>query len=212
MTKLQAVKREGKRDAAGLRADGLVPAIVYGPKQEPISVSVKYNDIEKTFKEAGESTIVELNDGTEDHDVLIHEVQFDPVTDNIIHVDFYAVEKGKKVEVHVPLHFEGISPAEKNLGGILVKVMHEIEIEAMPKDLPHDITIDVSSLDTLESKILAGDIKLPSGVTLVTDPEEVVAAISEAKEEEEESEAFNPDSVEVEDKGKKDEESTEGAE
>ena len=213
MTKLQASKREGKTTAAELRAEGKVPAILYGPKQEPVSVAIPYNDMEKAFKEAGESTLVELHDGTDSHDVLIHEVQFDPVSDNIIHVDFYVVERGKKIEVSVPLVFEGLSPAEKNLGAVLVKVMYEIEVESLPRNLPHNIVVDVTTLTDFDSKILVKDLPLSEGVELVTDGEEVVAAVSQPQEEEPEelSEAFDPEAVKVEEKGKQTEEG-EGAE
>jgi len=209
MTKLQASKREGKVSAAELRVDGKVPAILYGPKQEPITVAIPYNDMEKAFKEAGESTLVELHDGETSHDVLIHEVQFDPVTDQIIHVDFYVVERGKKLEVSVPLVFEGLSPAEKNLGGVLVKVMYEIEVESLPRNLPHNIVVDVTTLVDFDSKILVSDLPLSEGVELVTDGDEVVAAISQPQEEEPEepSEEFDPEAVEVEEKGKQDDES-----
>jgi len=213
MTKLQASKRDGKTTAAEVRAEGNVPAILYGPKQEPISVAIPYNAMEKAFKEAGESTLVELHDGTDSHDVLIHEVQFDPVSDNIIHVDFYVVERGKKLEVSVPLVFEGLSPAEKNLGAVLVKVMYEIEVESLPRNLPHNIVVDVTTLTDFDSKILVKDLPLSEGVELVTDGEEVVAAVSQPQEEEPEelSEAFDPEAVKVEEKGKQTEEG-EGAE
>jgi len=167
-----------------------------------------YADFEKAFKEAGESTIVTIVLDGEEHDTLIHEVDFHPVKGTVSHVDFYVVEKGKKVTVNVPLEFEGIAPAEKTLGGTLIKVMHEVEIEALPKNLPHEIMVDISTLIDFESQIHASDLKLPEGVELITTPEEVIALVQEPREEEPEEapEAVDISSIEVEKKGKKEEE------
>jgi large subunit ribosomal protein L25 len=152
-----------------------------------------------------------LNDGKDEHETLIQDVQFDPVSERPIHADFYVVEKGKKVNVNIPLSFIGVSPAEKTLGGVLIKVMHELEIEAMPKDLPHELEVDISSLTDFDSQIHAKDIKLPNGVELLTEPEEVVALVQAAKEEDLTSapESVDMSSVEVEQKGKTEEESAE---
>jgi len=146
------------------------------------------------------------------HDVLIHEVQYHPIKGQPIHVDFYVVQKDKKIEVDVPLVFEGVAPAVKELGGNLVKVMHELPIEVLPKDLPHDIKVDVSGLATFESQILVKDIKLPSGVTVLAELEEVVVSISKAGEEVVVEEApIDLSQIEVEKKGKQEEEGSEKA-
>lgn len=212
MNKLKAEIREGKNTNDILRKEGFIPAVFYGPKQDSTPIKISTSDFLKLYEEAGESSIINLNDGKEDHDVLIHDVQFHAVSGKPVHVDFYVIEKGKKVEVDVPIEFIGESPAEKKLGGILVKVMHEISISAMPKDLPQEIEVDVSSLVDFESQIKVSDIKLPEGVELNTDdPEAVIALIQEPKEEEEEEEEFDPDAIEVEEKGKKDDDSEDGA-
>ena len=136
-------------------------------------------------------------------EALIHDLDVHPVTGDIRHADFYVIEKGKKVEVSVPLNFIGTAPAVKDIGGILVKVHREVEIEAAPKDLPHELEVDISSLAQLTDVICAKEIKLPTGVTLRMDPEEVVASISEAKEEAEEPVApIDVSTIEVEAKGK----------
>ena len=114
---------------------------------------------------------------------MIHDVDLDPVTDKPRHADFYAIEKGKTLEISVPLEFIGVAGAVKELGGILVKVMHEVEIEALPKDLPHNIVVDISSLKTFDDVIKASDIKLPEGVTLKVKADEVIASVYEPKEE-----------------------------
>jgi len=206
MLKLKVLKREVSEKPEDVRAAGYIPAVFYGPKESAQPIKVLYPDFEKAFKSAGESTVVILDVEGEEHETLIHDVAYHPVRGNVAHVDFYVIEKGKKVQVGVPLEFVGVSPAEKTLGGTLVKVMYEIEIEAMPKDLPHEIEVDISSLVDFESQIHASDIKLPSGVTLVTDAEEVIALVQEANDEVDAPiEAVDISSIEVEKKGKKEE-------
>lgn len=206
MLKLKVFKREAAEKPEELRESGYIPAVFYGPKEAAQSIKVLASDFDKVFKEAGESTVVILDvEGTE-HETLIHELAYHPVRGNVAHIDFYVIEKGKKVQVGVELVFEGVSPAEKTLGGTLVKVMHEVEIEAMPKDLPHEIVVSLDSLVDFDSKITAGDIVMPAGVTLITDVEEVVALVQEAKEESDEPAApIDISSIEVEKKGKKEE-------
>ncbi|PIR47189.1 MAG: 50S ribosomal protein L25 [Candidatus Vogelbacteria bacterium CG10_big_fil_rev_8_21_14_0_10_45_14] len=212
MISLKAEKRDARgRALRKARAEGRLPAILYGPKESAFACFVNEVDFKKAWKEVGESSVMSLvvADGNA-KDVLIHEVDLHPVTGVARHVDFYAIEAGKKVEVSVEIEFAGVSPAVKSLGATLVKVLYELEISAMPKDLPHEIVVDISSLTDLESQIHAKDIKLPPGVDLVTDPEEVVAAVAEQKAEEEEVKPVaDMSTIEVEKKGKKEEEGAE---
>lgn len=204
MLKLKVSKRDTNQKPEEVRSAGYIPAVFYGPKEPSQAISILYPDFEKAFKEAGESTVVTLEIDGQEHDTLIHDVSYHPVRGTFSHIDFYVIEKGKKVTVKVPLEFVGVSPAEKTLGGTLMKVMYEVEIEAMPKDLPYQIEVDISSLVDFDSQIHASDIKLPTGVTLVAEPEEVIAIVQAQKEEEEEpSEAIDIASIEVEKKGKK---------
>lgn len=198
----------GSTKMAGLRDKGFVPGIVYGPKEEPIQIAVSRVHFEKAWASAGESTVITLSGLGEEKEVLIHDVDYDHVRSMPLHVDFYAIEKGKKVTVNVPLSFVGTSPAEKELGGSIVKVLHEIEIEAMPKDLPHEIEVDVALLKDFESSIHVKDIKAPAGVTILTEGEEVVAVAEAAKEivEEEPAAPVDMSSIEVAERGKKEEE------
>ena len=182
MQTLNAQKREAGK-AAALRRTGQIPAVMYGRHSEAESISVPLIDFQKAYASAGESTVVTLEGLGARKDVLIHDVERDAVSGLPIHVDFYVIEKGQKVQVAVPLHFEGVSGAVKDMGGILVKVMHELEVEGEPSALPHAIEIDLAKLDTLESQIHVRDLALPKGVTTDVDPEEVVAMISVAKEE-----------------------------
>jgi large subunit ribosomal protein L25 len=205
---IKAAKRgvSGKGVQA-LRKDGLMPAVVYGPKQEATPIEMNQREFAKALDKAGESTVISLSVDGEAHNVLIHDVDFDPVTNVARHADFYAIVKGQKVTVEIPLSFIGESPAVKQ-GGNLVKALHEIEIEADPMSLPHELTVDISSLAEMNSHILAKDIALPAGVSLVTAGDEVVATVVLAKEEEE-APVAGPDMSAIEtsvERGKKEEE------
>ena len=203
MLELHVQKRDPKGSLAKLRTEGNMPAVFYGKKESSTPISVPRVEFLKAWKSAGESTVVTLKHGEGTVDTLIHDVDFDPVTGMPRHADFYVFEKGHKLEVSVPLEFTGIAPGVKDFGGLLVKVVHEIKVEALPTNLPHEIVVDVSGLTEIGSQILAGDIILPSGVTLVDGPEEVVVLISAPKAEEE-SEPIEVDlsAIEVEKKGK----------
>lgn len=211
MFKLSAKLRDisGKAVKA-LREAGGIPAVVYGAKNEAKSIVLSIIDFRKVLKEAGESSIVSLELEGKKHDVLIHDVQFDPISGDPIHTDLLLVSQDKELEVDVPLIFEGVAPVVKELGASLVKVMHELPISALPKNLPHDIVIDVSKLKTLEDQILVGDLKLPAGVTATVSLEEVVVSVTEAGEEVVEEEApADISAIEVEKKGKTEEETPE---
>ncbi len=203
MPTLEVKTRDTKENLAKMRQDGFVPAVFYGKKEQSTPVSVTLKSLKKIWKEAGESTVITLSGDFGEHDALIHDVDVDPLTGNIRHADFYVIEKGKKLRVHVPVEFDGLAPAVKDLGGILVKVLHEVEIEAMPKDLPHELHADVSVITDFDVHVTAGQIVLPTGVELITDSEEIIAMVAKPKEEkEEEAPAFDPNAVEVEKKGK----------
>lgn len=208
MNTLTVEKREalGKKVKA-LRVAGQVPAVIYGPKQESVSIFLSLKEFEKTLKEAGESSVVTLSGLGKSFSVLIHDIDFDPVTSIPRHVDFYAIEKGAKVEVAVPIVFVGESPAVK-AGSNLVKVLHEIEIEAEATHLPHEITVDISNLVDINDQIHVSDLVLLDGVTFKNTPEDVVALVQDVKEETEEvATSVDMDAIEVEKKGKQEEDS-----
>jgi large subunit ribosomal protein L25 len=205
--------RDAKAKTGSLRRGGRIPGVFYGPKEKSTPISVKESEFRKVWKEAGESSIIVLKHEGEEHEALIQDVAVHPVSDIPQHVDFYVIEKGKKLEVSVPLEFVGVSGAVKDLAGILVKVLHELPIEALPKDLPHDIQVDISLLTDLNSQILVSDLKLPEGVEVKIGMEEVIAAIAVAKEEVEETAPVDLSAIEVSvEKGKKEVEGEEGAE
>jgi large subunit ribosomal protein L25 len=206
MQTLTATKRSKTDKLATIRTNGMVPGVVYGAGVENTSISVPAPLFVKVLKAAGESSTVELTLGTKKIDVLIHDVQVDPVKGFPIHVDFLAIDMNKPVEVSIALEFTGVAPAEKSGLGSLVKVLHEVDIVALPKDLPHTIIVDISPLETLDNQIHVKDIMLPKGVTMVTDSEEVVALVAAQKEEKEEEAPVDLGAIEVQAKGKKEEE------
>lgn len=195
---------------AAIRAAGNMPAVVYGPKQEPLSITVNQRDFAKVFKSAGESTVVTVSIDGREIPALIHDIDRDPVTGAIRHADLYAIVKGQKVQVMIPLSFIGDSGAVK-AGANLVKTLHELEVEADPMHLPHELSVDLAQLRELGDQVVARDIVLPSGVTLVTDPDEIVAIAAQANEE---VAAEAPTSVDMSqigdsvERGKKEEEET----
>lgn len=211
---INAEKRSKVGKVESLRNLGLVPAVYYGKKQSSTPIQIKKTDFLKAWKEAGESTVVTIKTSEGSVDALIVDVDFDPVKHEPRHVDFYVFEKGHKVEVAIPLEFVGIAPAIKDLGGVLVKSLHEVKIKADPAKLPHQIEVDISTLVDFSSHILAKDIKLDTGIELMEEPEEVVATVSAPREEKEEEPTAPIDlsQIEVEKKGKKEEEGEASAE
>lgn len=170
----------------GAIAEGEIPAVFYGPKEEATSIAIDKRAFDKVWKEAGESTIVVLEGVGESKEVLIHEVQWHPITDEVIHVDFYAIERGKKITVGVPIEFTGVAPAEKQ-GGVVSKAIHELELEVRPSELPKEFVIDLAQLTDMDSVITVGDIELPASATVDLASDTVIASVTEAKEEVEEA-------------------------
>src|SRR3989344_7289020 len=173
------IRKEFGKKTKSIKANGLVPAVVYGPGVKNISVQVDEKEFKKVFAKAGESSLIELScEGEkEKKPVLVHEVQKNPVTDSIIHIDFYQADLKEEVEVAVPLVFEGVAPAEKELGGTLNKNMLEIEVKALPQDLPHELKVNVEILKTFEDHILVENLVVPTGVEILKKPDEIVASV-----------------------------------
>jgi large subunit ribosomal protein L25 len=203
---IKAEKRNEGDKLDALKKAGQIPAVFYGAGKTTTSISVSLVEFKKIWREAGESSTVKISIDGKSIDVLIHEVQVHPVTDEPIHVDFLVVDMNKAIKVNVPLEFEGISNAVKNGLGNLVKVLHEVEIEALPKDLPHNLVVDISKLETIDDQVFVSDIKLPAGVTIITNAHDVVASIVAQVEEKEEVAPVDLSAIEVEKKGKKEEE------
>ncbi|MFA6256839.1 MAG: 50S ribosomal protein L25 [Candidatus Paceibacterota bacterium] len=212
MFAIKAKPRDKSAKLDALRKSGEIPAVFYGAGKETTSISVPFIDFKKVWRDAGESSAVKVEVPGGAVDALIHEVQVDPITEEPVHVDFIVIDMKKKIRVNVPLVFEGISDAVKTGIGNLVKVLHEIEVEALPADLPHDLVVDISKLKTLEDTVVVSDIALPSGVVAITLGTEVVASVvAQVEEKEEAPEPVDLSAIEVEKKGKKEEEGAEGA-
>ncbi len=201
-----------------VRAAGLIPAVLYGKGQESVPLQVPVKDFEKAFKAAGESTLVYLAvDGTAGVPTIIHDVARDAVKDTILHADFYKVRLDEKIKTNVPIVFVGESPAVKNEGAIFVRNVNELEVEALPQDLPHEIAIDVSVLKAFGDQILAKDLVLAPGVKLTAQADDIIATVQEPISEEElkaslEAPTTDVSAVEEIEKEKKEEEPVEEGE
>lgn len=186
MQELKAEPRSqlGKK-ASALRISGYLPAVIYGEGISSQPISVPYTAFERVWRTAGESTLVELKVDGKPYTVLIHDLSYDPLSGHPIHADFYAVRMDKVLRITVPLEFTGESGAVKNEGGVLVKVVHQLDIEALPGDLPHTLAAHLSSLAALNDRLLVKDIAAPKGVKILASPEEVIAIVEAPRSEEE---------------------------
>jgi len=174
----------------------MIPAVVYGPKQVNLSITVERKEFEKIFKEAGESSVITLKGLEKPLDVLIHDVAFNAVRSEVQHIDFYALEVGKELTTDVPLEFIGESTVEK-IGGMINKILHEVKVTCQPTDLPHNIEVDISTLTEIDDKILVSDLIIPKGVKIDTPANEVVVIVAKEREEEPEEVAPEAESAEV---------------
>jgi large subunit ribosomal protein L25 len=162
-----------------------MPAVIYGAGTETLSIAVPQREFEKTYRAAGESTLVRLNIAEKAYNVLIHDTARDAVSGQVIHADFYAVRMDRALRARVPVEFAGEASAVKNEGGVLVKVAHDIEVEALPQDLPHGLRVDLSRLDVLGARIFIKDIAAPAGVRIISSGDDVVAIVEAPRSEEE---------------------------
>ena len=205
MLSLTAEKRDVfGNDLVASRLAGRMPVVVYGAKDKTTPLFIDAKTFKKVWAEAGESSIISLKTPSGDKDVLIHDTAFHPVSGEPLHADFYVIDVTKPIQVKVPLVFEGVSEAVKSMGGVLVKVLHELEIEILPKELPHSLAVDLSLLATLGSHISVKDITLPPSAKLVARPDDIIISVALPKEEkvEEVAEPVDLSKIEVEKKGK----------
>ncbi len=194
---LQAQKRESVGKALNsLRKEGFLPSVVYGHDFATVPIQIKYTDFEKVFKKAGESTLINLKIGAKVEPAVIKDIQRDPITDQITHADFYKVNLLEKIKANVQVVVIGESEAVKS-GGILVKTVNELEVEALPQDLPHELQIDISVLNNFGDEVKIKNILLSDKVKINANPEDVIALVQEPRKEEIE-EAAPPSVEEVE--------------
>jgi len=206
-----AKKREGK--AEDVRAEDLLPGVLYGPEIEPVSLEVDYNTFAKLHKQAGESSLIDftLEGGKEAVKVLIQDIQYDPVKGKMIHFDLRQIEMGKEMTATIVLSFVGESMAVKEQGGTLMETVKTVNVRCLPKDLVSEIEVDLSVLNTFDDMINIGDLKLPAGIVVTDDPETMIAKVNAPLTEEqikamEEAEAPSVEDVEVEGEGEEDKE------
>jgi len=190
LTLSSKIREDLGKKVRNLRREGTTPAILYGPGIKNLPLEIDLKEFEKIYKEAGESSLVllEVEGKKKRFQVLIHEVERDPLTLKPIHVDFYQPKLKEKVEATVPLVFEGKSKAVEEMKGTLVKNISEVEVKALPRNLPKEIKVNIESLKTFEDTILIGDLELPETVEVLKDPGEVVALVTPLEKVEEELE------------------------
>lgn len=174
------------RRAKTVREALLIPAVMYGHGVETRAISVPSQTFRKVYQQAGTSSLVDVViDGASPVKAIIKEVQVNPLTMSPIHIDFHQVNMTETMTAHVPLSFVGDSLAVKALGGTLVKSLDHVEVECLPADLPHEIVVDISLLQTFDDKITVGGLKLPKGVVVTNEPEAMVAFVEAPLTEEE---------------------------
>jgi len=179
--KLTASKRDVfGRKVKKLREEGKIPANIFGKKIKSEAISVNEKEFDKAFEEAGETQIIDLSGKP----VLVSNVQYGPVTGRYIHVDFRQVDLTEKITAEVPIEVVGESPAEKQGLGTLVVQIDEVEVEALPTDLPEKITIDVSSLVEVDQAIYVKDLEVGSKAKVMEDPDAIIAKVEPLREEE----------------------------
>jgi large subunit ribosomal protein L25 len=144
-----------------------------------------YGDIRRAYKTAGQNTIIDLDVDGSKKKVLIHHVDYHPVSDDITHVEFINIKMDQAIHTRVKVKLEGTAPAVKELQGTLVQSIHEIEIKCLPGDLIHELVLNVEALVDFNASLHVSDIKLPERITLITDPELTVATVAQQKAEEE---------------------------
>lgn len=215
---IHATKRtEGTADL--VRAERLIPAVVYGPQTPSTSVAVNYREFEKLYAQAGESSLIDfdIDNSGKPVKVLVQDVQYEPVKERILHVDFRQIDMTKEMSATVELRFIGESSAVKDLGGTLIKTLEEVGVRCLPQDLVSHIDVDISVLKTFDTVIHVSDLALPAGITVENATDMVLAKVAapltedQIKAMEEVSAPVDLSKIEVEKKGKTEEEGAEGA-
>jgi len=186
LTLTAKIRKDIGKKVKNLRDKGLIPGVLYGSKTKNMGIETDSKDFDKIYREAGESSLISLEVEGKKLPVLIHEVQKDPVTDRFIHIDFFQPALDVEIVAKVPLVYEGLPPAVKDLGGTFIKNLSELEVKALPQNLPHEIKVDIAGLKTFEDNILVKDLKLPDGVKVLKEKELILAFVAPLEKVEEE--------------------------
>ena len=188
MSELTAKIRKKEEKPETLRKKGILPAVLYGPKTKSQSLEVDLKVFKDIYKEVGESTLMSLKVGEKTHQVLIHDIQRDSLSGEALHIDFFQPSLKEKIEAPVSLVFEGEAVAVKDLGGTFIKYFDEIEVKALPQDLPHEIKVDIGKLKTFDDRIAVSDLKVGEKVEILKNQDEIIASVLPPKNVEEELE------------------------
>ncbi len=182
---LEVQLRDKNHRAKDLLNQNLIPMEYYGSGVENKSLQVDYQTFRRLFRVAGTNTVIELNvDGKEKINVLVHDMQRDPVTSNIKHVDLINVRMDQEIHTKIPVELTGTAPAVKEQGGILMHHLNEVEIKCLPKDLVHSFLVSVESLVDFHSYVRVKDLEVPEGITILNGEEDLVATVVAPREEE----------------------------
>jgi len=177
-------KIEGRKVKA-IRKQNVIPANIFGNKIKSKSIQVSLKDFENLYKEVGETGVINLDFGSEKRPVLVHDVQLNPKTDEVLHIDFHQVDLKEKIEAEVPVELTGESPAEKQSLGTVVQYVNEIKVEALPGDLPEKFVVDVSELSEVDQAVFVKDLKMDrSKVEVKNDAEEIIVKVEPPQKEE----------------------------
>ncbi len=176
---LEAKKRDiiGKKVKA-LRREGLLPAVMYGSDVESMPIILDTNEVRQTLKMTGANTLITLKIGKKEYLTLVREVQREVIIRDLLHIDFQAVSLEESITTSVPIVVEGEAPAVKELNALLVSSLDELQIEALAKDLPDIISVDVSELIEIGDNIRVKDLIIPGDVKILDDPEETVIVVA----------------------------------
>jgi len=178
-TALSATPRPelGKNAARRVRSVGQIPGVVYGPQTKPVSVAIDERAFRSAVKEAGGiSAIFNLNVAGKENKVVLRELQRDPVTSRVIHIDFHAISMNKPIHISIPVHFVGLAEGVKNDGGIMQTTLRELAISCLPSEIPERFELDVSELRIGES-IHVRDISIPK-VEILSESQRTIVVIS----------------------------------
>ncbi len=198
------------RKVKQLRRDGVIPANIYGKKVKSEAIQVTLSDFSKVYAKAGETGIVEIAVGGKKHPVLIHNVQTDPVTDIALHADFLQINLKEKVTAQVPIEVSGKAPAEKEGKGIVVRQLDEVEVEALPTELPEKFEVDLTALREVDEAIHVKNIKIDKAkVEIKNDPELIIVKVEPLRKEEEVAPPVEEEAEEAVEEGKEEKEEKE---
>ncbi len=179
------IAKDKYKSAKEARRDGQIPITYYSKDIETVHFTTEYQDFRRAYNKAGRSTIITMIDEkNEEYPALVHEIQYHPVTDDIIHIDLMAIKKGQKITAEIPIVFVGDAPAVRELAGTFMSNKDKITIECLPKDLPHEIEVDISGLVDFNISLNVDDIKVPNYIHIVDAGNISIATVSAPRGEE----------------------------